>query len=87
MTNQEHKKLIQNPVLEEQHHANAFTSPYVSKIAQIPFIQITDKDELKEIDKTAYQNDYAGYWAIHTNKLWTITSICILYLSLKLFGM
>jgi hypothetical protein len=47
MTNQEHKKLIQNPVLEEQHHANAFTSPYVSKIAQIPFIQITDKDELK----------------------------------------
>lgn len=85
-TMKEHNVRIKNPELHETLQATAFNHPHINKIEQVPFLRLEDDDKLTLIDKEAYHNDYASYWQIHINKLFFISSLCLLYLSFKLFG-
>jgi hypothetical protein len=84
---EQHKKLMKNPELPEEHHAAAFKHNEGINVEAETIIKVNEVGlPIEKIDPEAYANDYAGFWRLHERGLWSITGACLLYLALKLFG-
>lgn len=84
---EQHKKLMRNPELAEEQHASAFSHNEGVNVEAETIIRVNEVGlPVEKINADAYADDYAGFWRLKEKPLWSMTAMCLLYLSLKLFG-